>query len=272
MNKREMSLDEIKATELSILKRFDKICRENDIEYSLAFGTMLGAVRHKGFITWDDDIDVLVKRVDYEKLMSLQYEDEKYEIKSYRYSKDYFYPFAKMIDKSTCITEDWRAEKDMGLYIDIFPLDYVNVDAPENEHEQILNKIRARADRWDTIAYLMGHKISHHKAFSIRYIAKFLFKLTTIPFRKRIIRHADLLNAKEKSGNYCAMLLQLDTINPFIKADAFKNTVYLDFEDFKAPVYADYDYILTMQYGDYMTPPKPENQKSIHWFKAYKKY
>ncbi|MGN1420915.1 MAG: phosphorylcholine transferase LicD [Eubacterium sp.] len=272
MNKREMTLDEIKETELNILKRFDQICRDNGLEYSLAFGTMLGAVRHKGFIPWDDDIDVLMKRSDYEKLMKLKYEDEKYEIKSYRYSKNYFYPFSKMVDKSTYIFEDWRAEKDMGVYIDIFPLDYVNVQGTEEEIKQKLEKIKISADRWDTIAYMMGHKMMHHKAFSLRFITKFLFRLITFPFRKSIIRHADLLNAKEKNGNYCAMLLQLGAVQPFIKSDSFENTVYLDFEDFKAPVYAGYDYILTKQYGDYMTPPPPEKQNSIHWFKAYRKY
>lgn len=272
MNKQEMTLQEIKETELGILKKFDKICRENGLEYSLAFGTMIGAVRHNGFIPWDDDIDVLMKRDDYEKLLNLQYEDNNYEIKSYRYSKNYFYPFSKMIDKSTYIYEDWRAEKDMGVYIDIFPLDYVNAQGTEEEVEQKLNEIKKRAEKWNTVAYIMGHKMMHHKAFSIRFISKLLFKLLTLPFRKSIIRHSDLLNAGNENGNYCAMLLQLGAFQPFIKSDAFENIVYVDFEDFKAPVYADYDYILTLQYGDYMTPPPPEKQHSIHWFKAYKKY
>lgn len=268
----ELSFEELKQIELGILKRFDKVCRENNLQYSIAFGTMLGAVRHKGFIPWDDDIDVIMKRSDYEKLMKLKYDDEQYEIKSYRYTKDYFYPFAKMIDKSTSLTEDWRAEKNMGVYIDIFPLDYINVDADENELKNFQDKFLSRVEKWNTVAYLMGHRMMHHKALSIRFFVKFLFKLVTLPFRKMIIRQADLLNAKEKDGNYCAMLLQLGHDNPLIKSEAVKDVIYMDFEDFKAPVYSGYDYILKSLFGDYMKFPPKEEQKSNHWFKAYKKF
>ena len=69
MARKELTLNEMKAVELGILKKFDSICKENNLEYSLAYGTMLGAIRHKGFIPWDDDIDVFMKREDYEKLL-----------------------------------------------------------------------------------------------------------------------------------------------------------------------------------------------------------
>lgn len=102
---KELTLDEMKAVELGILKKFDSICKENGLEYSLAYGTMLGAIRHKGFIPWDDDIDVFMKREDYEKLLKLKYDDGDFEIKSYRYSKNYYFLYSKMVDKRTYI---WR--------------------------------------------------------------------------------------------------------------------------------------------------------------------
>lgn len=88
---KELTLDEMKAVELGILKKFDSICKENGLEYSLAYGTMLGAIRHKGFIPWDDDIDVFMKREDYEKLLTLKYDDGDFEVKNYRYSKNYYF-------------------------------------------------------------------------------------------------------------------------------------------------------------------------------------
>ena len=100
---KELTLDEMKAVELGILKKFDSICKENGLEYSLAYGTMLGAIRHKGFIPWDDDIDVFMKREDYEKLLELKYDDGDFEIKSYRYSKNYYFLYSKMVDKRTYI-------------------------------------------------------------------------------------------------------------------------------------------------------------------------
>ena len=102
---KELTLDEMKAVELEILKKFDSICKENGLEYSLAYGTMLGAIRHKGFIPWDDDIDVFMKREDYEKLLTLKYDDGDFEVKSYRYSKNYFFLYSKMVDKRTSICE-----------------------------------------------------------------------------------------------------------------------------------------------------------------------
>lgn len=262
--------DELKKIELNILKKFDQICRDNNLKYSIAYGTMIGAVRHKGFIPWDDDIDVLMKREDYEKLLKLKYEDDNFEIKSYRYSKNYYYPFSKMIDKRTFLSEHWRAEKNMGVYIDIFPLDYINVDSnncPKREKE--FSKIYNKAFKWDTVAYILGHKLSHHKELSIRYFVKLLFMLITYPFKRLIIKHTDLLNANNKKGNYCAMLLQLSNDHPFMKSDYFNNIIYTEFEDFKVPIYKEYDSILTSIYGDYMTPP--DNKESTHSFKAYRK-
>lgn len=271
MSKTQLTLEEIKNIELCILKKFDQICKDNHLEYSLAFGTMIGAVRHQGFIPWDDDIDVLMKREDYEKLLKLKYEDDNFEIKSYRYSKNYYYPFSKMIDKRTYLEESWRAEKDMGVYIDIFPLDNLNFTSSGDKLQKEFDDVIAKSEKYLIRAYLMGHKLSHHKAFNIRYITKLLMLLLTYPFKRAIIKKADLLNAKNKNGNYCAMLLQIGLNYPFLDSHCFDEIIYVDFEDFKAPIYKDYDKILTLQYGDYMTPPPPEQQKSIHWFKAYKK-
>lgn len=270
MSDKELSLKEIQYKELKLLKKFDEICKKNNIEYSLAGGSMLGAVRHHGMIPWDDDVDVYLKRPDYEKLMSIEYRDDCYEIKSYRYTKNYYYPFAKLVDKTTSICEDWRAEKGMGLFLDIFPVDCFDIKAPEEEHEKILYDITEKSDRWIMLAYLLGHKLSHHREFSPRYFAKLALKTATLPFRKAIIRHADMRISKCKGGNYYGCLIQHAQKIPFVPAKAFDGIVYMEFDGLKAPVYAGYDEILTQQYGDYMTPPPEDKRTSGHWFKVYK--
>lgn len=264
--KKELNLAELKKTELNILKKFDAVCRENNLEYSLAYGTMLGAVRHKGFIPWDDDIDVFMKRGDYERLLKLEYKDDTFEIKSCRYSKNYFYLFSKMIDKTTELTESWRAEKDMGVYIDIFPLDFTML-TPDGNLEQKKQDLIKRNFKYFTLAGILGHKMSHHRAFSVRYFTKFLFKFVTLPFRKLILKKIDLMYA-QSSGNYCFNMMG----NALIPSELIDETVYCDFEGYNFPIYKEYDKILTVIYGDYMKLPPVEQQKSIHWFKAYKKY
>ena len=261
----ELNLNELKEIELGILKKFDQICRENNLEYSLAYGTMLGAVRHHGFIPWDDDIDVFMKRDDYEKLMSLQYEDEQYEVKSYRYTKGYYYPFSKMIDKTTCLNEPWRAEKNMGVYIDIFPLDLINIFNEEDKATVIHN-----SSKKIYFAYLMGHKLSHHKAFKLRYIVKLSLLIFTYPIKKLVIGTADKCVSKNSDGNYFVSFYS-DTDIQFINKEWLNNVSLVDFECAYYPIYIDFDKILTQEYGDYMTPPPADKQVSNHYFKAYKK-
>ena len=120
-----MTLDEVKQVELEILEYVDKICKENNIQYSLAYGTMLGAVRHKGFIPWDDDIDILLKREEYEKLLRILYSktDEKYQVFSLK-DEGYWYSYAKVTDTRTIIVEKNDRNMKECVYIDIFPIDY----------------------------------------------------------------------------------------------------------------------------------------------------
>lgn len=269
--KEKLTDKEIKESLLGILEKFDEICKAHNLEYSLAYGTMLGAVRHKGFIPWDDDVDIFMKRADYEKLLSLHWEDKNYEIKSSRYTKDYFYLFAKMVDKNTQIREPWRAEKNMGLFVDIFPIDYVDFNSSGEQLKKDMNTLSARIAKADTISGILGHKMAHHKSFSPRYIAKFLFKTVTLPFRKQIIKNSDLMLVKEynNKGSYCVQPSSDE--RRYYSADLFNGIEYVDFEGIKAPIYKNYDKLLTIKYGDYMTLPPVEEQISNHWFEAYKK-
>lgn len=265
---KELTLDEMKAVELGILKNFDSICKENGLEYSLAYGTMLGAIRHKGFIPWDDDIDVFMKRKDYEKLLALKYDDGDFEVKSYRYSKNYYFLYSKMVDKRTSICEDWRVEKDMGLFVDIFPLDYCKFNGDGDELKTQMDAETKYIDRKVEIAGILGHKMSHHMSLSPRYIVKFLFKLFTFPFRRLILKKIDLMHSKNKSGNY---MVQYFGCNVFFKPELFDKLTTCNFEGCQFPIYSEYDKILTQCYGDYMTPPPLKEQKSVHWYKAYLK-
>ena len=116
---------ELRRIQLDLLIAFDKFCAANELHYSLDYGTLLGAVRHQGFIPWDDDIDISMPRPDYDRFLSLTKNGLGiYEVRSGEYTPGYFYPIAKMIDPRTILVEHTIGDAHiMGVYLDIFPLD-----------------------------------------------------------------------------------------------------------------------------------------------------
>ena len=127
---KELTLDELKQIELETLKMFHAFCVENNIRYYLAYGTLLGAVRYKKFIPWDDDVDLLIPREDYDRLITLFKDNERYRLYSFERNKDYHFPFAKLCDMTTLKVEDFypNAKVKLGVEIDLFPLDNFNSD------------------------------------------------------------------------------------------------------------------------------------------------
>ncbi len=117
----QMTLEEIQAKSLCVLKEFHEFCTKNDIRYSLAYGTLLGAVRHKGFIPWDDDIDVMMLRPDYNRFVTLYKDNDDFACFADE-RKNCLLAYARLADiKSTYVTPAsvW-ANRDTGIWIDIF--------------------------------------------------------------------------------------------------------------------------------------------------------
>ena len=158
---KELSLEEIKQVELEILHYIDKVCKENGITYYLDCGTLLGAVRHQGFIPWDDDIDILVPRKDYEKLFGILKDDNCYKMIWYKNSPNYPLPYAKVCDCSTITEEreDQKVKTNYGVFVDIFPLD----NYPDSKIVREMYILRLKMNRllWAYAAY-------PHKNNSIR--------------------------------------------------------------------------------------------------------
>ena len=101
VSKEELTLQELKNIEFDLLKEFDAFCRQNQIRYFLAYGTLLGAVRYKGFIPWDDDVDVLVPREDYDKMIKIYKDSDRYRLYSTERNPKFGYPFSKLCDMTT---------------------------------------------------------------------------------------------------------------------------------------------------------------------------
>jgi lipopolysaccharide cholinephosphotransferase len=120
----ELSIERLKETELDIFIEIDRFCRKNEIQYSLAGGTLLGAVRHKGFIPWDD-IDLMMTRENYDRFISLfSKEAGRYRVITYQNNPQYKYLFAKVVDSQTKVVEEhYFPVDDLGVFVDIFPID-----------------------------------------------------------------------------------------------------------------------------------------------------
>ena len=133
--KKTINVEELKQVQLDILKFVDEYCKKNNLKYYLAYGTLLGAVRHKGYIPWDDDIDLLMFREDYEKFVT-SFKDERYKVFATEVNAKYPYPFAKVGDTTTYFEEEIKDVMDTGVNIDIFPLDYL----PEDKVKSVTKK------------------------------------------------------------------------------------------------------------------------------------
>lgn len=264
---RKLTLKEIQQIELNILIFFDEFCRKYDIEYSLFGGTLLGAVRHKGFIPWDDDIDVCMSRPNYEKFklkMKTELFPKHYQLLCEN-QKGYLYPFCKMIDTRTLVME--RGVNSLGLYgvwIDIFPLDGI----PENEKKRKILFIRSSF--WIKMHYFS-------KCNSIFIGDKFLKKIIKVPFV--IISRffgtklcTDKILSLCKKYNYMTMKLcthiAWETKFFCLKKKEFENIIYLLFENHYFQAISNWDQYLKMRYGSYMEMP-PEEERKGHNIDAW---
>lgn len=118
---KEIKNDELRTIQLDILQNVHDFCMKHDIKYTLAYGTLLGAVRHGGYIPWDDDIDIAMLRSDYEKFLK-EYKDDIYKFTECRLDKDVHIGFGKVEDTRTIVIEGGNT-KNLGVSIDVFPID-----------------------------------------------------------------------------------------------------------------------------------------------------
>lgn len=128
---KEINTEDLKRIQIQILLHIDVFCTKHELRYFISGGTLIGAIRHKGFIPWDDDIDIMMLREDYEKFIVLYSQEDKspYHLYSHNQLHSYPYPFAKMDDSRTILKEDINEAMVFGVNIDIFPIDI----APRSE-------------------------------------------------------------------------------------------------------------------------------------------
>ena len=259
---------EIQQMELGIMEYIHETCQKIGVKYFLAYGSLIGAVRHKGFIPWDDDMDICMLREDYEKLQDylIANPDERYEVMSYKNNLNYVYPFMKVQDNHTyLLEEDVRIDSNMGIYVDIFPVDGYEDDSVFKD--KMTRLIKKRQLSCYTFKGITNTKSLLNSL--IRYISVIIFYFTNT---NKYIRGIDELAQSRKVDDYELVdyLIYKDMNKPVWKREWLKQTITGVFEGKEFMIPKNYHEILTSDYGDYTQLPPVELRFSHHDFQLWK--
>jgi len=262
-----ISIEEKKTILLDILSAVDSFCEKEGIVYSMACGTMLGAVRHQGFIPWDDDIDIYLLRKDYMHLEEAFPDllNGKYRFASLKRTKGWHCAYGKIYDDRTFSANPKAKRIPFGINIDVYPID----DVPDNEKEwQDYRKKQKKA------VYKLRYKnLNLSKDSSLRRNTMLLWHKLLIVFqtKSRLLHLLDEVAQSNNGKGYsmgfecCQGLMQQ---HPFPK-HLFSSVIYWPYEDRQFKGFKDADQYLRNGYGDYMKLPPEEHRVLVHGYDSY---
>ncbi len=267
----EISLKEVQALELEMLKALDTYCRKHRITYCLCGGTLLGAVRHKGFIPWDDDVDLFMPREDYERFHALTLQEPVAPHLRTLYPGDAHYPYAimKLVDDRTVVYErnitDDRQRA--GISLDVFPLDKMYSSRWRNLPVLALAKLRIQLAK---VNAKMVRLDRDRRKRAIRTLIMALLKPFSLrPYEKQLTRiDRSARKVRGKGKHMLGNLVWPNRWHDLFPEEAFSSYPEMEFEGEKFPVPVGYEIYLTNLYGDYRQIPKEEDRVA-HSFRAY---
>lgn len=253
-----LNKEECREIQLNMLKAIDHFCSQNGWWYSLGYGSLLGAVRHKGFIPWDDDIDIIMFREDYEQFIEFvkrQHDVPWLSVIDADNTKGYYYPFAKVVHNKTLAKQNDTIVK-QGLWIDVFPLDKTPIE--EGKRMKFLRKNKFLRN-W-LLFMVMDFK---NMKFSTKVLVKYMMaKIGLLVGKDRLFKYTVAYNQKyrtSKSPYVCCLSTPYIITENFLRKD-IEETSEMEFEgDFFKGI-KKYDLYLSQIYGNYNQLPPPEKR------------
>lgn len=268
----ELELSQIKKLQTDMLKYLSDYCKEEGIPFYLSNGTLLGAVKYGGFIPWDDDIDILIPRKAYDRLLEQYRDSDRYVLFAPERTPEFRYPYAKLCDMRTVKKEkNLDNGASLGLEIDIFPLDMWAPSFEEATKQVVRNKKFTKR---------LGYVKTIHFVPSRRHgiIGRTLRKFGHKPYQIFCSPQSICQKMKEEALRYKdsqdspylgCVIWPVYGVSEILPAELFAQTVEVEFEGEKYSAPVGYDHYLRSLYGEYELDPPPEKQVSNHSFDVY---
>jgi lipopolysaccharide cholinephosphotransferase len=250
------------AIGIDLLLQVDRICKKYGFQYYLMYGSLLGAIRHKGFIPWDDDIDIAMPRKDYEEFLKVAAADldAPYFLQTPETDCGYYYSFAKLRNSNTTGMIPWFRYSDfnMGFALDIFPVDVCKLEGVEDRFH-IIKKMNI-----DNSTYMRMKNPDLSEADKLR--------VSQYRGGDPLVRYHEIqriaMQFEEERDEVSQRIVAVATVYDYQKqifdASDVENVLYVSFEGFKFPIPVGYDKILKTLYGDYMAFPPVEKRGTWH--------
>lgn len=260
---RQLNEEEIKEVELGVMDYIHNLCQKENINYSLAYGTLLGAVRHKGYIPWDDDVDISLKRDEYDKLYQavLRDNDPIYKVASWENDARYPYPFYRVYDARTVYENNYiENDIDLGICVDVFPFDYY----------ADVNKEMVKLDTYRRLSVYTLYGIHSKNAGLkniIRYLLVLVFRLTRV---KTWNKKMNLLSMQANDNDSIDYLMENKRTSTKFEKTLLDKVMDSPFEDRTYKIPEASHQILSAIYGDdFMEIPPVEKRVKHDDFVAY---
>lgn len=267
MNNPYLTLDEIHAILADMLRLVDKICEAENIQYFLSGGTLLGAIRHRGFIPWDDDVDLMMPRPEFERFLQAapKYMNKRYSMAFPGLTPDYAFPWIRIHDNHTAIVDSgMQKARTQTLFLDIFPIEGL----PSNEK---LSNLFFKKIRMHDILLKCARKKDLYPDERLKWLKRPLMAITRVrkleSYALSLYKAAGRISFDKAKYAGCCVITHYGS-RERMPAEVFRGSVDVPFGDELYPAPIGYDTYLRGLYGDYMQLPPEDKRGSLHNIQA----